>query len=77
MVINCLLQNIENNTLKLYNPNTKENFNVQVSDEEVEVYKDLLKESENESLDTDDFNEPALAIVGYDTSTNTIKEPNS
>lgn len=76
MVINCLLQNIENNTLNLYNPNTKENFNVQVSDEEVEIYKALLEESKNESLNIDDFNEPAIAIVGFDTKKQTITEPN-
>lgn len=76
MVINCLLQNIENNTLNLYNPNTKENFNVQVSDEEVEIYKALLEESKNESLNIDDFNEPAIAIVGFDTKNQTITEPN-
>lgn len=77
MIINCLLENINHNVLDLYNPNTKESFQIKVSEVEAENLQELLKETEQESLNTEEFDEPALAIVGYDTSTNTIKEPNS
>lgn len=76
MIINCLLQNIENNVLELYNPKTKETFNLKVTTEEAEAYQELLQETDKESLNTDDFDEPALAIVGYDIDKHSITEPN-
>ena len=50
-----------------------ENWNRTVNpDDEIYIYESALKEAEDESLFIDDFNEPALALVYYDTETENI-----
>ena len=72
MRVLCLIEKVEGNQITLYNPETKNNITLSVPDDEIYIYESALKEAEDESLFIDDFNEPALALVYYDTETENI-----
>ena len=72
MRVLCLIEKVEGNQITLYNPETQNNITLSVPDDEIYIYESALKEAEEESLFIDDFNEPALALVYYDTETENI-----
>ncbi|MHA7118630.1 hypothetical protein [Aerococcus viridans] len=72
MRVLCLIEKVEGNQITLYNPETQNNITLSVPDDEIDIYESALKEAEDESLFVDDFNEPALALVYYDTETENI-----
>ena len=72
MRVLCLIEKVEGNQITLYNPETQNNITLSVLDDEIYIYESALKEAEDESLFIDDFNEPALALVYYDTETESI-----
>jgi len=72
MRVLCLIEKVEGNQITLYNPETQNNITLSVPDDEIYIYESALKEAEDESLFVDDFNEPAFALVYYDTETENI-----
>lgn len=58
-----LLMGLEQNYVELYNPRTKEEFNMPINQEDYTYYSDLLESANRKSLKIDDFDELALPIV--------------
>lgn len=58
-----LLMGLEQNYVELYNPRTKEEFNMPINPEDYTYYSDLLESANRKSLKIDDFDELALPIV--------------
>lgn len=72
MKILCLLEKLEENQLTMYNTEIKESFTVTIPDNEVGIYQSLLDETKEQSLEMEEFDEPALAIVFYDTENKNV-----
>lgn len=61
----CILVGIEQNTATLYNLDSHKELSISLTDEEIDIYSELLNEAQNEELE----NEVVDPIVFYDEET--------
>lgn len=64
MKVACILEGIDKNIATIYDFNNRKEYKVELSEEEEDVYNDMLKEAKEYEVD-DEINETVDPIVFY------------